>query len=192
MKLLVIFLGMVASGKSTLAQAWALKRKVPYYNTDRVRKELAGLQPTDKRPDDVGQGIYSAELSSQTYQVMLERVRQDFNSGKTEAVLDGSYGRRVDRDRVRRMAADTGAQCVFVFCVCSEREVQRRLACREQDPQAVSDGRWEIYLHQQEKFEMPDETESYDSLRLNTEREADALLAFLAENPLLRSSTHCN
>ena len=47
---LAVFFGMTASGKSTLALAWAKRCQAPYYNTDRVRKELAGLQPTERRP----------------------------------------------------------------------------------------------------------------------------------------------
>ena len=68
-------------------------------------------------------------------------------------VLDGSYSRRADRERVRSMAAGMGVRCVFIFCTCSEKEVRRRLELRARDPEAVSDGRWEIYLHQKQTFE---------------------------------------
>ena len=50
-KTVVVFFGMIASGKSTLGEAWAGRHRAPYHNTDRVRKELAGLRPTDRRPE---------------------------------------------------------------------------------------------------------------------------------------------
>ena len=34
---------MIATGKSTLAAKWAARQGAPYFNSDRVRKELAGL-----------------------------------------------------------------------------------------------------------------------------------------------------
>ena len=94
-------------------------------------------------------------------------------------VLDGSYSRRSDREAGRRMAEGCGARSVFVVCACSEREVQRRLALRAGDHDAVSGGRWEIYLRQREGFELPDAAESADSLCLDTEQEIGVLLAGL-------------
>ncbi len=167
--MLIVFCGMTASGKSTLASHWAEKEKLPYFNTDAVRKELAGLRPQDKRPSDVGQGIYSQEFTAQTYAAMLRLAEQQFAAGQCRVLLDGSYSKRSDRDQVRALANRIGGQTLFLFCHCSEAEVQRRLALRAQDADAVSDGRWEIFLHQKKTFEFPQETESSDWLELNTE-----------------------
>ena len=57
MKTVVVFFGMTASGKSTLGEAYAAAFRAAFHNTDRVRKKLAGLEPTDRRPDQVAQGI---------------------------------------------------------------------------------------------------------------------------------------
>ena len=178
-KTVVVFFGMIASGKSTLGEAWAERHRAPYYNTDRVRKELAGLRPTDRRAEPADQGISAAGSTEKTYRTLLERAAADFSRGEEMVVLDGSYGRREDREAVRRMAALAGARCVFVLCTCREQEVRRRLALRARDPRAVSDGRWEIYLRQREGFDLPDAAESADSLCLDTEQEIGVLLAGL-------------
>jgi predicted kinase len=177
-KTVVVFFGMIASGKSTLGQVWAQQHRAPYYNTDRVRKELAGLQPTERRPEAADEGIYAAGFTERTYRTMLERTAADFSRGAGMVGLDGSYSRRTDREAVRRMAAGCGARSVFVLCACSAGEVQRRLALRARDPGAVSDGRWEIYLRQQKVFELPDAGER-DCLRIDTEQEVTALVAVL-------------
>ena len=182
-KIIVVFFGMTASGKSTLGKAWADQCRAAYYNTDRVRKELAGLQASDKRPDGVGQGIYSPALTEKTYQTMLDKASNDFSSGERMVVLDGSYSRRDDRDRVRAMAAAMGVRCVFIFCTCPEDEVRRRLALRARDPEAVSDGRWEIYLHQRQSFELPDTGLEGDCIQLNTNQSIEILLQWLAAQP---------
>ena len=180
MNTLVVFFGMIASGKSTLGQAWSEHCHAPYYNTDRVRKELLGLRPTDRRSAEVGQGIYSSEWTEKTYTAMLDRARVDFANGKEMVVLDGSYGRRHDREQVRQLAAEMGARCVLVWCVCSDTEVERRLVQRARDRAAVSDGRWEIYLHQKKVFERPDSVQETDCLVVNTESEVAQLLLTLA------------
>ncbi len=177
--MVLVFFGMTASGKSTLATAWAERVGAPYYNTDRVRKELVGLQATDQRPDAVGCGIYSAQWTERTYAAMLARATADLAAGAATVVLDGSYARREDREGVRRMAAATGARCVFVWCLCSDEEVGRRLALRRRDPGAVSDGRWEIYLHQLQTFARPHPNQEADCLAFNTERAVGELLAEL-------------
>ncbi|MGD9948788.1 MAG: AAA family ATPase [Desulfobulbus sp.] len=180
---LVVFFGMTASGKSTLAMAWAQQCGVPYYNTDRVRKELAGLQATDRRPDGIDQGIYSPTLSALTYETMLERAREDLAGGVLMVVLDGSYSRRSDRDAVRRVAEDAGADCRFCYCYCSEKETKRRLAVRANDSEAVSDGRWEIFVHQQGSFELPKGEELQDCLSLDTKGAVSELLQKITAQP---------
>jgi predicted kinase len=180
MQTLAVFCGMTASGKSTLAAACAKRYGAPYYNTDRMRKELAGLTASTRRPDGVDQGIYTSQWTAATYQAMLDQARQDFAHGVDLVVLDGSYGKRSDRAAVRKLAAEIGVCCLFVFCTCSDQEVQRRLALRARDAEAVSDGRWEIYLHQQQTFERPDETETGDCIPLNTEQRVETMLDWLA------------
>lgn len=182
---IVVFFGLTASGKSTVGQAFARVHGFPYFNTDRVRKELTGLQPTDKRPDGVGQGIYTKTLTRQTYQIMLDRCSDELKHGARGVVLDGSYARRTDRDQVRLTAEFLGADVVFVFCTCTEREVQRRLELRRQDTTAVSDGRMEIYRYQQRSFELPGELAADQLINLNTEDQIDQLLTQLASQPLL-------
>ncbi len=189
-RLVAVFFGMTASGKSTLGQAFARGCGASYHNTDRVRKELAGLQPTDRRPDQIAGGIYSADFTEKTYQAMLDRARQDFAQGYELVVLDGSYSSWQDREQVRQVAEEIGARSVFIFCTCSDAVVQFRLADRARDPEAVSDGRWEIYQHQKATFAMPGAGEEGTCITLNTEQDVEGMLTWLAAHPLLRDGSH--
>lgn len=179
MQTIYVFFGLIASGKSTLAQAFAQKHGLPYYNTDRVRKELAGLAMTDRRPDGLHQGIYSAEFTRKTYQALLERMAADLQKGAIGVVLDGSYTSRGERERVIAAAAQYQADVLFILCSCSDQEVKRRLALRAMDPRAVSDGRWEIYVAQKEKFIDPEELPVSQLIRMNTEETVPELLSML-------------
>ena len=173
---LYIFFGLIASGKSTLAELFAEKQNLPYYNTDRVRKELAGIAGNERRADGMGQGIYTPEFTEKTYQTMLNRAAHDLSKGAIGVVLDGSYSTKTERHKVSEWAASRQAKIRFFLCSCSEKETQRRLTLRSQDPTAVSDGRWEIFVQQREKFEQPDELTPQQIKYIDTEAEPEKLL----------------
>ncbi len=181
-RIIYIFFGLIASGKSTLAEQFAAVHHFPCYNTDRVRKELAGLAAVERRPDGLGQGIYSAEFTEKTYQTMLDRTKVDLQQGAGGAVLDGSYSRRADRKKVEDLAASLGVDTFFILCTCSDREVKRRLELRAKDPTAVSDGRWDIFIQQKKTFSGPHELVSSQLLQLDTEAEPEQLLTLIEDS----------
>ena len=152
-KLLLVFFGMIATGKSYLASAWAQQFGVPYYNSDRVRKELAGIRAETAQQEAVNQGIYTPAFSRLTYDTLIEKARMHLSENPDSCVvLDGSYQARAERDLLRE-AFQGQCDIVFVHCTCSEQLVKERLALRARDPDAVSDGRWEIYVAQKARFQ---------------------------------------
>jgi len=172
---IVVFFGLIASGKSFLAEAYARKQGVLYLNTDRIRKDLAGIDATERRLDELAQGIYSREYTRRTYQAMLDLAGVHLQTGKN-VVLDGSYGNSNDRLRVIECGKKNGAEIKFILCQCTEDEVKLRLKQRARDPLAVSDGRWDIYLKQKDSFIPPAELNENQLLILNTESELNELL----------------
>jgi predicted kinase len=174
--MIYIFFGLIASGKSFLAERFAVERGLPYFNSDRVRKELAGIAATDRRPAGMNQGIYSPELTAKTYQALLDRAEEALTTGAAGVILDGSYSIAAGRSEVRRLAERLGARPLFILCSCSEAETKRRLEIRAKDPNAVSDGRWEIFVRQRETFVQPDELPPGMLLRLDTEAKVEELL----------------
>jgi predicted kinase len=173
--LLVVFFGMIATGKSCLASAWAKQFDCPYYNSDRVRKELAGITPETGQLEKVDKGIYTPEFSRRTYDALLDLAEEHFRADKQNCVvLDGSYQSLAERDLVRERFASL-VQIVFVHCSCSERVVKERLVVRAGDPDAVSDGNWEIYLAQKVRFQAL--TDSERAIIIDTDATLDVLIA---------------
>ncbi|HIJ89416.1 MAG: AAA family ATPase [Desulfobulbaceae bacterium] len=176
---LFIFFGLIATGKSTVAQAWAERHTLAYYNSDVVRKELAGLSPQTHQRETADQGIYTSEFTARTYAALLARAEQDITRGRG-VVLDASYQRKSDRDQVRMLAQRLGVRLYCILCICPEEEMKRRMAKRALDPEAVSDGRWEIYLKQKERFEPPAELTPAQLITLSTDLPVEAVLAQLS------------
>jgi len=176
---LFAFFGLIATGKSTVAEAWAKRKGLDYYNSDVVRKELAGLLPQTRQRETADQGIYTSEFTAKTYATLLARAEQDLNMGRG-VVLDASYQQKTDRDQVRRLAQRLGVRLYFILCLCPEEEMKRRMAQRALDPQAVSDGRWEIYLKQKARFEAPAELAPDQLITLATDLPVEAVLKQLS------------
>ena len=178
--LLVVFFGMIAAGKSYLAASWADRHQLPCYNSDRVRKELAGFSPETGQKEEVDQGIYSPEFSRRTYDALIELAADHFQKNHRAAVvLDGSYQSLSERELLRKQFADH-VRLLFVYCHCSDEVVRQRLKIRVSDPDAVSDGNWEIYLAQKKRFQLP--TDGEGVLVLNTDAPLQELMAEVDKN----------
>ena len=150
--IVVVFFGLTGSGKSYLAHRWALKHGFVYLNSDEVRKGIAGVAPESRHHVPFNEGLYSPEMTERTYREMVEvGVRQMNRAGCSGVVLDGSYGKDVQREQVVAAFADSAA-IFFIHCQCSESVTRHRFNLRAEDDQAVSDGRWVIYVGQKRSF----------------------------------------
>jgi len=172
---LYVFFGLIASGKSTLAQAWAWHKQLRCYNSDWVRKELAGINPTDSHRETIDTGIYTKDFSRKTYTTLLARAEARLQQNDS-VILDASYQYARDRQKVSDLAKKFHCRVYFILCSCSEVEMKRRMDEREQDAAAVSDGRWEIYLEQKERFEPPDELAASELITMDTQAPLEDLL----------------
>ena len=146
-----------------------------YFNSDRVRKELAGITPETGQKESFNRGIYSHEFTRQTYAALLAKAQAEIAGGRP-VVLDASYQEQQERKRVCELAKRLGCRVRFILCSCPEEETRRRLAERALDPLAVSDGRWEIYLRQKESFSPPMELAASELVTISTEASVEALL----------------
>jgi len=172
----VVFFGLSGSGKSYLASRWAARRGYSYYNSDEVRKDLAGEEPSSRHHVPFNEGLYSVEMTRRTYREMLDRALASSAGADVEGVvLDGAFGSVEQRQAVIDRFGGR-AQIFFILCSCPESVSRKRFELRSQDEQAVSDGRWEIFVQQREKFEPPDELTPQQIKYIDTEAEPEKLL----------------
>lgn len=131
---LVLVGGPPASGKSTLAGAVADRLGMAVLSTDRVRKEIAGLDPQVHAPAAFGSGLYDDEHTHATYTAVLERAERLLRHGES-VVLDGTWTRASDRRMAADLAVRTGADLVELRCDVDTATARQRLATR----QSISD-----------------------------------------------------
>jgi aminoglycoside phosphotransferase family enzyme/predicted kinase len=148
---LFITVGLVGTGKSTLAQALAGRLGLAVISSDVTRKQLAGVPINEHRFEGFDGGIYSAELSRNTYDKMFSGAEGILSDGGS-VILDASFIKAEERLKAKRVAQEAGADFFIVECRLDEENIKKRLA-RRLKRGSVSDGRWEIYQPQKEAFD---------------------------------------
>jgi uncharacterized protein len=142
--LLMVVMGLPASGKTTLARALAGRLGLVHLNSDVVRKELAGSRPTEHHDDRYGEGLYTAATTRRTYAAMRRRAGRWLGRGRS-VVLDATFGDAGERSALDRLARRRGVALLVVECRADHAELQRRLAARRADPGRASDARLELW-----------------------------------------------
>ncbi|MCD4748523.1 MAG: AAA family ATPase [Thermoanaerobaculales bacterium] len=151
---LAVVHGLMGTGKTSLTGYLRKSLGWSSLNTDTIRKQLAGGNESARVYVPYDQGIYSPEMNRRTFDEMYHQAAERLQAGQS-VVLDGSFRRRVERARVRKVAEETGADPIFIQTTCEEAEQYRRLARREASNPNGSDGRVELIEAQKQDFEEP-------------------------------------
>jgi hypothetical protein len=165
---LIVCMGMIASGKSTLAEALAERFGIAVLSADRVRKQLLAVPLLTPLPDAAFSGSYAPEISARVYTLLRERAFSLLGSGRS-VILDATFQARSERERLSEAAARVGVQLLFLECQCSRESAMERLRQRAQGSH-ISDGRAEIYDALAAHFEPVNELAQEAHLTLDTDQ----------------------
>lgn len=155
---LFITCGTMGCGKSTLADQLAFELGLATFNSDIVRKQLAGLLPGSEVQTSFGKGLYSAEMSQRTYRQLEHLADTELASGQS-VLIDAGFGTADSRAEFARLAASHNASFFILFVQCDQDEQRRRLLERTYQGVSVSDGRVELLDQQKSVFKPPDDSE---------------------------------
>ncbi len=93
---LFITCGTMGCGKSTLVTQLAFELGLASFNSDIERKQLAGLPPETAVPDLFRAGLYSKEMTQNTYRRLELLAGNELASGHS-VVIDAGFGNREER-----------------------------------------------------------------------------------------------
>jgi hypothetical protein len=158
--------GLIASGKSTVAERIAALMSAPVVDADRTRKHLAGLAPETPAPEKPFEGIYAPDFSERVYGELLRRAGAVLDS-RRPVVLDASFRTKALRRDVRELARGRGLPFYLVECRAPLDVLRERLKEREART-AVSDGRLEILDDFARSWEEVDELPPPEHVVLDT------------------------
>jgi len=106
---------------------------------------------------------------------MAEEAEQQILS-RRGVILDGTFVKRSQRDKILSLAHKHRIPLLAIHCMVSDELTQMRLVQRESEGKDVSDGRWEIYVHQKDVFEAFDDIPASARLELDTDATLDTLV----------------
>jgi predicted kinase len=130
---LVVVGGPPASGKSTLAAAFADRLGLTLLSSDRARKELAGLTPEEPAKSEYQTGIYTKEWTDRTYNELITRAEALLSVGES-VVIDATWSSGAHRAAAAKTAQKCHADHVSLLCEVSSTVTARRLKSRRHGP----------------------------------------------------------
>lgn len=172
--------GVIASGKSTVADALGDRLSAPVIDADRTRKHLLGLGPTVHDASAPFEGPYSQRMTDRVYAELMLRASTVLESGRP-VVLDASFRSEEMRRAARDLAAEHGVPFLMVECQTRPEVCRERLVRREREAH-VSDGRLAIFEAFAARVEPMMELTRSERLVVDTERPLEITLAELDDH----------
>ena len=160
--------GVIASGKSTMAERLGDEMSAPVVEADRTRKSMVGVDAHQPLHDAAWQGAYDLRVTDRVYDEVMRRAAVVLASGRP-VVLDASFRSASMRAAARRLAIDHGVPFRFVECRADPEVCRARLARREREL-GVSDGRLAIFDAFCSRFEAVTELCPTEHVVLDTTR----------------------
>lgn len=130
---LVVIGGLPGTGKSTLASRLGDALGAAVLRSDDVRRGLAGLTPGTQD----GRGLYSPEMTGNTYRELLGQARKALAAGES-VVVDASWHDPAWREAARSLAREASAEFAEFRCHLPAETIAERVTGRSGDSGADS------------------------------------------------------
>lgn len=166
--------GMIAAGKSSVADALAELLDAPVLDADRTRKRLAGVDPLTPLGGASFAGHYAPETTERVYAELLRRAEVVLSSQRS-VIVDASFRSRDHRRAARALARRMGVPFLFIECRADPAVCRERLVARARGP-SISDGRLDVFDAFMASYQPVDELGQDELLRLDTSQPLDATL----------------
>ena len=140
--LVLMIMGRVGTGKSTVARQLGSELDWPVFSSDRIRKTLAGVPVTERTTPELRDKVYSEQLSDQTYKEMIEQGLAAL-AIRDGVVLDATFSSRAKRDYLRNECAKARVVLQVIELETEIEEIANRLKARASAVEEISDARLE-------------------------------------------------
>src|SRR5439155_12327567 len=140
----------------TVAKELASELGWPIFSSDKIRKTLAGLPPTERPPAEQRDKLYSEQMTEQTYKKLLENGLAALAT-HNGVVLDATFSRRTNRDFLREQLMEAGVRLQVIELDVDLATIRARLSARDETAGEISDARLEDFEKLTSAYEPPSE-----------------------------------
>jgi len=159
--------GLSASGKSCVSAAMAGELGLIRLRSDVERKRLHGLGPLEDSKSDTGEGLYTQEATTRTYQRLADLSGQLLAAG-IPVVVDAASLKQSERDLFAAVAEDQAVPFALLHCEAPENLRRQWIRSRSGD---ASEATEELLDAQQSWFEPLTAMEKAHTIHLHTDQE---------------------
>jgi hypothetical protein len=176
--LILVVMGRVGAGKSTIAKRLADELDWPVFSSDEIRKTLAGISLNQRTPSKLREKIYSARMTRRTYKKLVEDGLGALKENRG-VILDATFSTRVLRKFLRDESKKANVPIQFIELEVGPNEIKKRLKLRDEKTAQASDARLEDFEKLDAAYEPSSELAS-DLIRISTTTSiSDTLTAIL-------------
>jgi aminoglycoside phosphotransferase family enzyme/predicted kinase len=171
--IVLIAMGRVASGKSTVARLLGRELGWEVFSSDRIRKELAGV-PLEARVGENGRRrLYSTRMSDRTYAALARQANGQVREQRG-VVLDATFASRRRRDKLRKTLERKRVGYFFVEIRASAATIKQRLVRRANSAGEISDARIEDFMMVDGAYQPPAELDARHFFPVKSARSPEA------------------
>ena len=165
---MMVLHGLSGSGKTWLAEQLRESYGAIHIRSDVERKRLLGFSAETKTKSAVGKGAYSADMTSQTYQHLLDLASLIVQAGPS-VIVDATFLKKSQRQHFKALAQSLKVPFVILDIQASEDVLRSRITKRAEYDKDASEATLAV-LEQQLKSQKPlTEEEKAYTIRIDTE-----------------------
>jgi uncharacterized protein len=165
--LILVVMGRVGTGKSTIAKRLAGELDWPVFSSDEIRKTLAGIPLAQRSPPELRNKIYSPQMTRRTYRKLIKDGlgviacsrdrRSPSQAAHAAVILDATFSTRALRKFLRDECKKANVPSQFVELEVDPNEIKKRLKARDEKTAETSDARLEDFQKLNAAYEAPSE-----------------------------------
>lgn len=171
----IVILGNIGTGKSTIAAGLADCLGCDHINSDRVRKELLGMTPTHRSDKEERKRLYQSSMTKKTYAALRDRAIACVLSDRS-VVLDATFGQEAVRKALASAFARKQVEVIWIELTASDALIRRRLKGRDSEQQVVSDARLQDFSTLAARYASPGDAELNNLVRVQSTGRVDTVM----------------
>ncbi len=166
--LVLVVMGRIASGKSTLAHAIGAELGWEVFSSDSVRKKMAGFPLYERSSAAARKRLYSAAMTAKTYGHLLASAAAQIKAGQS-VILDATFASPAHRKLLANRLEKHGIRWRTIEAHASNTTVKKRLRARERRSDEISDARLDDFAALTHLYEPPAELPASQCAKIRTD-----------------------